>query len=151
MTALNEALGDITVGAAPSDWRAAITLAGDGLVRGGFTTDEYTEQMISAIEELGPYIVIAPGFALAHSRPSEAVLGTGLSWVQLTQPVEFGSANDPVGLIVGLAAKDHDGHIAIMSQLAGILASPEHMQSLKAADSESRVREIITSIENGIT
>ncbi|HIY66818.1 MAG TPA: PTS sugar transporter subunit IIA [Candidatus Agrococcus pullicola] len=151
MTALNEALGDITVGAAPSDWRAAITLAGDGLVRGGFTTDEYTEQMISAIEELGPYIVIAPGFALAHSRPSEAVLGTGLSWVQLAQPVEFGSANDPVDLIVGLAAKDHDGHIAIMSQLAGILASPEHMQSLKAADSESRVREIITSIENGIT
>lgn len=151
MTTLNEALGDIRVGETPKDWREAITLAGDGLVRGGFTTDEYTQEMIKAIEDLGPYIVIAPGFALAHSRPSDAVLGTGLSWVQLAEAVEFGSANDPVDLIVGLAATDHDGHIAIMSQLATILASSEHMEALKRADSENRVREIITTIENGNT
>lgn len=149
MTTLNEALVDIQVGKTVEDWRAAITLAGDGLVRGGFTTDEYTAQMITAVEDLGPYIVIAPGFALAHSRPSEAVLGTGLSWVQLREGVEFGSANDPVDLIVGLAAPDHDGHIAIMSQLAAILASPEHMEALKKADSEAQVRDIITSLENG--
>ena len=57
-----------------TDWKDAIRLAGKGLVAAGFTTDAYTDQMIETVEKMGPYIVIAPGLALAHSRPSEAVL-----------------------------------------------------------------------------
>src|SRR5690625_5713369 len=59
-----------------ANWRAAVQLAGDGLEAQGATTAEYTAEMLAAIDDLGPYIVIAPGFALAHSRPSPAVLRT---------------------------------------------------------------------------
>ena len=65
--------------------------------------------MIETVEKMGPYIVIAPGLALAHSRPSEAVLKTGLSWVRLSTPVKFGNkANDPVSLVIGLAGHDEN-------------------------------------------
>ncbi len=131
----------IHLGAHASDWRGAIGVAGAALVAGGITTDDYTQEMIETIEKLGPYIVIAPGFALAHSRPSPSVLKTGLSWVSLVEPVEFGSKNnDPVDLVVGLAALDHDGHIEIMSKLAGVLSDPEVLARLRASSDPAEIR-----------
>jgi len=132
----------IVLGAEASDWRAAVRLAGAALTATGSTTDEYTAEMIRAVEDLGPYIVIAPGIALAHSRPSPAVVKTGISWVSLTEPIEFGhAANDPVRLVVGLAATDHDSHLATMSNLAGVL-SGDLDRLLEATDPE-QLRAII--------
>ena len=105
---LAEALSSIETQAEAADWRAAIRLAGAGLVAGGATTDAYTDEMIDAVEKHGPYIVIAPGIALAHSRPSPAVLSGGLSWVSLATPVEFGNAaNDPTTLPAFEAVAEH--------------------------------------------
>lgn len=148
-SALVDALAEnaIILGANADDWRHAVTLAGDALVASGTTTDAYTEAMISAVEELGPYIVIAPGLALAHARPSEAVLTTGLSWVALSETVEFGhEANDPVSLVIGLAATDHEGHLEVMAGLAGVLANPEHMERLRGATEPRQVRELLTEM-----
>jgi PTS system ascorbate-specific IIA component len=130
-----------------ADWRDAIRLAGGALTASGATTDAYTDEMIAAVEEHGPYIVIAPGIALAHSRPSPAVRRTGLSWVTLAEPVAFGHrANDPVSLIVGLAALDHDGHLEVMAALAGVLADEAALASLLAAESPAEVRERLRSL-----
>ena len=77
----------------------------------------HTKQMQDSFAELGPYMVIAEGIALAHARPSEAVISTGLSVVTLKSPVEFGSERfDPVSIVFGLAAVDHDGHIDLNTQ-----------------------------------
>ncbi|KAA8816624.1 PTS sugar transporter subunit IIA [Bifidobacterium callitrichos] len=126
------------------DWKAAIRLAGDGLVAAGFTTDAYTDQMIETVEKMGPYIVIAPGLALAHSRPSDAVLKTGLSWVRLSTPVEFGSkSNDPVSLVIGLAGHDENEHIGVMSAIAGALIDPKKTVDLTHADTPGEIRAIL--------
>lgn len=131
-----------------ADWREAIALAGNGLVAQGLTTEEYTAEMVSAVETYGPYIVIAPGFALAHSRPSPAVLGTGFSWVGLSEPVDFGSeSNDPVRLVVGLAALDHDAHLAAMSSLAAVLADDAVLDELISAPTPAEVRAILTRVD----
>ena len=136
----------IVTQAKASDWRAAITLAGDALVASGVTTDVYTAEMIAAVEDLGPYIVIVPGLALAHARPSPAVLKAGLSWISLSDPVPFGNAaNDPVSLVIGLAAPDHDGHLGIMSALASVLADDDVLTRLRAAETPAQVREILTA------
>jgi PTS system ascorbate-specific IIA component len=97
--------------------------------------------MIQAFEELGPYMVVAPGIALAHGRPSESVLATGLSLVTLSTPVVFGSpSNDPVSLVIGLAAVDHDSHIDLMAGLSELLMSNESVNFLLNARNESEVR-----------
>ncbi|MGV8968702.1 MAG: PTS sugar transporter subunit IIA [Cellulomonas sp.] len=134
----------IVVGAVATTWQEAIALAGAALVRSGATTDDYTTEMIDAVTRLGPYIVIAPGIALAHSRPSAAVLRTGLSWVQLGTPVVFGHPkNDPVSLIIGLAATDHDGHLAIMSALSRVLMDPVKLKLLRGVTTPGDVKKIL--------
>ncbi|KFF31616.1 PTS sugar transporter subunit IIA [Bifidobacterium bombi] len=131
---------------AAQDWKDAIRLAGQGLVNAGFTTDAYTDEMIETVEKMGPYIVIAPGLALAHSRPSDAVLETGLSWVRLSTPVKFGNeANDPVSLVIGLAGRDENEHVSVMSAIAGSLSDAEKTRKLAAAKSPEEIRAILNS------
>ena len=128
----------IRVGAVALDREHAIEMAGELLVASGRSTPEYTEAMIEAVIENGPYIVIAPGIALAHGRPSEAVLEIGLSLVTLAEPMVFGNeANDPVRLVLGLCATDHNSHIDIMAELATFLGEVESVNSvLNAVDSD---------------
>ena len=144
---LNQALaeGSITLKAKANDWKQAIELAGSGLVQSGRTTPEYTQAMIQAFEELGPYMVIAPGIALAHARPSAEVLSTGLSLVTLSEPVHFGNAtNDPVSLVIGLAATDHDGHIDLMAALSELLMDVMKVNMLLQATNLEEVRTLFS-------
>lgn len=142
---LAQTLCSITTKATAKDWRDAIRLSGAGLVAGGAATKEYTNQMIAAVEEHGPYIVIAPGIALAHGRPSDAVLTGGLSWVSLKEPVEFGHPkNDPVSLVIGLAAVDHTTHMDVLKALAGILSQKGKLEQLVAASTEDELRSLLT-------
>ena len=144
---LNQALaeGSISVKATASNWRQAIELAGDALVTSQRTTPKYTQAMVQAFEELGPYMVIAPGIALAHARPSEAVLGTGLSLITLSEPVVFGSeANDPVRLVIGLAAVDHDSHIDLMAALSDLLMDVIKVNMLLQAENVEQVRDLLS-------
>ncbi|MEX5296574.1 PTS sugar transporter subunit IIA [Kocuria sp. CPCC 205268] len=127
------------------DWRTAIALAGQVLERQGAISAEYTQAMITSVEEKGPYIVVAPGFAFAHARPSDAVHRTAMSWVRLARPVEFGHAsNDPVSLVVALSAKDQKAHLQAMRSLATLLGSPEKRAALDTAATPEEVLAVLT-------
>ncbi|MGA4843609.1 PTS sugar transporter subunit IIA [Streptomyces sp. G45] len=126
------------------DWRGAVRAAGDLLVATGSSTDAYTGEMIRGVEENGPYIVLAPGFAFAHARPSPAVLRTGMSWVRLARPVEFGhETNDPVDLVVALAATDASRHTEAMAALARLLADPDTDRALRGAPTPGALRALL--------
>ena len=141
-------LDAIRIGASAPDWRAAVRVAGDALVASGATSDGYTDEMIRTVESLGPYIVIAPGVALAHARPSPAVLRSGLSLVTLATPVPFGHRhNDPVRLVIGLAAPDDEGHVSALATLAEFIADDDRRDALMRAADAGAVRSLIAAYE----
>lgn len=145
--ALEQSLGphSIRVGAVPLDRNHAIEMAGDLLVASGRVTPEYVSQMVEAVEDNGPYIVIAPGVALAHARPSPAVIETGLSIVTLAWPVIFGNeANDPVRIVIGLAAFDHESHIEVMRELAEALSDEKFVNLMLNAVQPEDIREALS-------
>jgi PTS system ascorbate-specific IIA component len=140
----------IAIGALARDWRGAVRVAGDALVASGATEPAYTDEMIATVEQLGPYIVIAPGIALAHSRPSPAVRRAGVSVVTLAAPVTFGHrTNDPVRLVVGLAAPDDEGHVTALATLAEFLADDGRQERLLAAPDAATVRDLVAAYEKG--
>lgn len=130
--------GSILIKDSVEDRSSAISLVGDLLVASGKATSTYVASMLEAVEIFGPYIVIAPGIALAHGKPSDAVLETGLSLLILEQSIEFQhSQNDPVRLVFGLAATDHESHLELMAELAEFLSAQENVSSLlRCSDSE---------------
>lgn len=133
------------------NWRHAIELVGDLLTKNGYATEEYTHEMIHAVETLGPYIVVAPGIALAHSRPAPSVIKTGLSLTTLVEPINFGSKeNDPVEIVFGLCATDSNNHIKIISRLVEFLDNEENIAFLKRCTNGSDVWLAINRVEEGV-
>ncbi|MGI9123618.1 MAG: PTS sugar transporter subunit IIA, partial [Mycobacterium sp.] len=112
----------IALDVAAATWEEAVLAAGALLEKAGIAGPAYTGSMIDNVQTNGPYIVVAPGFAFAHARPSAAVHRTGMSWVRLENPVAFGhKTNDPVSLVVALAATDDGAHATAMAELAKVL------------------------------
>jgi PTS system ascorbate-specific IIA component len=137
--ALNETL---------SDRQAAVRRSGELLTAGGRVEPEYTEAMLAALEEFGPYIVLAPGVALAHARPTTAVHGVAFSVLTLDPPVAFGHPeNDPVRLVVGMAAPDDESHIEALRQLAELLGDDARRNRLMAATTAQEVLALIGPAE----
>ena len=116
------------------DWQGALRAGGDMLVRAGFCEPRYIEAMISAVKDLGPYMVLAPGIALAHARPEDGVLKMGMSIMTLATPVEFGAEeNDPVKLVISFGGVDNKSHMGMLQELAIFLSDDEKQAQLKNA------------------
>lgn len=146
MSILSDSFGEgsILIKDSVVDRNQAISIAGELLVTSQRAKPEYVDSMLEAIEKFGPYIVIAPGIALAHGKPSEAVIATGLSLLMIREPVEFKhSQNDPVQLVFGLAATDHESHIEVMAELAEFLSDSESVNSLLTCSNIEQIRGLI--------
>jgi len=134
----------VALGVDAEDWRAAVRAAGAALTESGCTEIAYSDEMIRMIEEHGPYIVIAPGLALAHARPGPTVLKDGLSVVTLANPVDFGHPyNDPVSVVVALAVVSTEAQIALVAELANVFNDSTAITDLAAASTVEDVRRIL--------
>lgn len=128
------------------DWTDAIVKAGDLLAATGDITPDYIKGMISSVETLGPYIVIAPSFALAHTAPGPSVKRTSISLITLDTPVRFNSPNDPVSIVMCLACTDKTSHIDKLSQIARLMMRPGMIERIRnCADEEALYSLVNTS------
>lgn len=126
------------------DWADAVRAAGELLVQAGKCEPRYIQAMIDAVHELGPYMVLAPGLALAHARPEDGVLQMGMSLVTLDPPVDFGSEdNDPVSLVIAFGGTDKTRHIGMLAELAQFLDDEGRREQLRMAHSTEEVLEAI--------
>jgi len=129
-----------------ANWREAIEQAGGLLERRNLIQKEYTNSMIRAVEELGPYIVIMPGIAFAHARPDDSVLEDGLSMITLDTPIEFGhGGNDPVEIVFAIGAKNSGNHVEFIESLANFLDSTENLELIKNCKDKEELLKIINN------
>lgn len=138
----------IIISAEADDWRAAVRLVGHALCESGAAKPEYAGEMIRMIEENGPYVVIAPGLALAHARPGPEVLADGIAVVTLATPVRFGHPhNDPVRVVLGLATTSSNDHLESIAHLANVFNDSSAIDDLAAATSVAEVKRIMEGTE----
>jgi len=134
----------IVIGADATSWRDAVTIAGEALAASGAARPGYAQEMIRMIEEHGPYVVIAPGLALAHARPGPDVITDGLAIVTLSEPVRFGHPhNDPVRVVLGLAITDPGTHLGAVADLANVFNDSSAIADLAAATTPAEVLAIM--------
>ncbi|WP_034915775.1 PTS sugar transporter subunit IIA [Erwinia sp. 9145] len=127
------------------DWRQAISLACQPLQDNRTIEGRYVEAIFRSHEEIGPYYVVGPGIAMPHARPEEGANKTGISLTIIQQGVNFGSAgNDPVHLVIVLAASDSNSHIGIISSLAALFDNPDDTASLIAAKNVADIHAILS-------
>ncbi|MCG9795103.1 PTS sugar transporter subunit IIA [Staphylococcus argenteus] len=127
-----------------NNWNEAITIASQPLLQEQVIEQGYIEAMIESVNELGPYIVIAPEIAIAHARPNNNVHQVGLSLLKLNQHVAFCDEDHYASLIFVLSAIDNHSHLSILQNLATILGDNQTVQQLLNA---KNVQEITTILK----
>ena len=129
------------------DWQEAIRAAGNLMVTDGAVEERFVDAMIRVATEFGPYIVVAPGIALPHARPEDGVIEASIAIVRLKTPVNFGNEdNDPVYLVVALAAVDQEQHIDGLRQLALVLGDDDKIIAIKEAITREELLDIFWSV-----
>ena len=102
------------------DWRDADRAACKPLVDDGTVEKVYPEIIIEKVEELGPYIVIAPNICIPHAERGRGVNGTAMCFMKTEKPVRF-DENDrdkDARIFVVLAAIEEEVHLNNLMQLA---------------------------------
>ena len=136
--------GNIRLKVEASDWQEAIRKGGELLIASGMIYKRYVDAMIDAVHELGPYIVLTPGVAIPHARSESGVIKTGVSLITLKKPVDFlDSENNPVSVVICLAAADKSVHLELLRDLGLFLANEENIAFLKNADDVESVLDLL--------
>ena len=130
------------------DWKHAIREACAPLLDAGAITDTYPERCVALVEEHGPYIVLAPGIALAHARPEDGVRQLAVAVVTLAEPVAFDHPdNDPVDLVFAFGSPDTDQHVGLLSSLAGHLLTGL-ADRLRAAEDDAAAQRVLEEVRH---
>ncbi len=117
------------------DWKDAIRIAAAPLEEHGYVEPRYKEEIISNVEKLGPYILIAENIALPHARPEQGVLKPQIGVTLFRSPVAFGREGSEAQLFVTLAAKDNDSHLDALVSISELLSDEDRVDRILAAQS----------------
>ncbi|WP_066503542.1 BglG family transcription antiterminator [Abyssisolibacter fermentans] len=125
------------------DWKEAIGKGSEILINRGDIKQSYVDCIFKNFEKMGPYMVVAPGIVLAHARPEDGVNKLSMSLITLKDPVEFGSdLNDPVKLVVTLAASDNTSHLKALSQLMNLFMDSDDLNKIMTTNDKNEVLKI---------
>ncbi|MCO6524133.1 MAG: PTS sugar transporter subunit IIA [Candidatus Schmidhempelia sp.] len=134
----------INIVKAIDNWQTAIDICAIPLLQNGSISSDYLQAIYHLHENIGPYYVLAPGIAMPHARPEDGVNRLGLSLLLVKQGVNFNASNnDPVYIIILLAAPDSESHLEIIQNLADLFSNSDDIQKMINANSYEAILKVI--------
>uniref|UniRef100_UPI003F583965 PTS sugar transporter subunit IIA n=1 Tax=Vibrio cholerae TaxID=666 RepID=UPI003F583965 len=128
-----------------ADWQDAVQSC-QALIDNGAVEPRYVDAIFRSHEELGPYYVVGPSMAMPHARPEDGVNRLSLAITVIQQGVHFDSeGNDPVKMLVTLAATDSESHVGAIAQLAELFMNEEHVEQICNAQT---IEDVLAVIKN---
>lgn len=110
------------------NWKQAINVACDPLLKNNLITDKYIENMILSVEKNGPYMVLTDYFALMHAKPGEGVNRQSMSLLVTGNEVDL--EGKPVKIFLILAAKDNQSHLESLQDVMAIFMDDNNYQAV---------------------
>ncbi|WP_294146358.1 PTS sugar transporter subunit IIA [uncultured Selenomonas sp.] len=116
------------------DWKDAVRAACQPLLDDGTIEDIYPEEIIKKVEELGPYIVIAPDICIPHAQEGLGVHETAISFMKTEKPVSFSDDGEhDARLFFVLASTDNAVHLKNLGDMAEALSDDDLVAKLLQA------------------
>ena len=126
------------------DWKESVQTVCKPLLEDGSIESSYVEAIIKTTNEIGPYYVLAPQIAMPHARPEDGVNNNGLALLVVKNGINFNSEeNDPVKILLLLAAKDSDKHIELIQSISEFFCNETDINKVIDANSIDDILNII--------
>ncbi|MCX2965453.1 PTS fructose transporter subunit IIABC [Gordonia aquimaris] len=134
---------------AGDDPAAVIGYLADRLASAGRTTDATVLARGALDREAKSATGLPGGIAIPHARAA-SVTAASLAMARLSRKVDFGAPDGPADLVFLIAAPEGGAseHMKLLSSLARSLVRPEFVDSLRAADSDERVVQLVDEAIN---
>ncbi len=110
------------------DYKDAIQIASKPLLADKTIEPEYVEEMFNALDEFGPYIVLADRFALPHATSKIGVNKVGMSLLVVEEEVDL--LGKPVNIFCVLATIDNESHLKALVSLSELLYVKENIDHI---------------------
>lgn len=117
------------------DWRDAVRAACQPLIDDGAIKPIYPDEIIKKVEELGPYIVIAPNLCIPHAQEGVGVNETAMCFMKTEKPVHF-DPSDPdkdARVFVVLASTDNNIHLQNLALLVETMSDEDKFAKILEA------------------
>lgn len=127
------------------DWREAVKAACQPLLDDGTIEPEYPIAIIEKVEELGPYIVIAPDICIPHAQEGIGVNDTAICFMKTERPVSFSDDGEhDARLFFVLASVDNEVHLKNLSEMADSLSDEDYVSKIL----EAKTADDLLKLEN---
>lgn len=130
----------VQVGVSCTRWHEAIRLAACPLLRYGLIDKHYVDQMVAAVENYGPYMVLTPGVAYVHAGVDDGIKRNCIAVLVLNEPIDFGPSGESkrIRVIVVLGVRDKE-----QSELLNLASIFERGESIRAFERCTDVESIL--------
>lgn len=110
------------------NWKQAVEIASEPLIKENLISHIYVENMISSVQDNGPYMVLTDYFALLHAKPGEGVNQQSMSLLVTGNEIDL--EGKPVKIFLILAAEDSQSHLKSLQDVIAIFMDENKYQTI---------------------
>lgn len=129
----------IQVNCHADDWKQAIEMAAKPLVDDNDIDKEYIQNMIEIAYEFGPYLIIAPHFALIHGAPGCYIHENSISIATFENDIYLENAKEPVRIMMCVACYSQMSYIHVLGSVARQLMKDHMINKLMMCQSKKEL------------
>jgi len=130
------------------DWKEAINVSLQELVKQGYCSDNYVDGVFSNTEKYGPYYVLCENLALIHASSDQGAIRSQIAITLLNKPIKFKEDGLDVRLLVALVATDSESHLHALQALSTIFEKQESINQILNAKSEQVIYDMFIALMN---
>jgi len=120
------------------NWEQAVEMASEPLIKENLISHVYVENMISNVQENGPYMVLTDYFALMHAKPGEGVNQKSMSLLVTENEIDL--EGKPVKVFLILAAEDSQSHLKSLQEVMAIFMDENKYQTILNGQKEDIIK-----------
>lgn len=124
------------------NWEQAVRLASNPLLDAKIINENYQEQMIKNIKEMGPYVVLSKDIALPHARPQDGAKSSAIAVLKVKNRVNF-TEDKNVNIVIALACSNDDDHLKTLQFISNTLSDKTKYDALVKTNEVNKIFEIL--------
>lgn len=124
----------------------AIVMSGEILLKNGYITPDYIDDMLKKEETCPSYIGMNIAIPHGFSHSESMIKKSGVSFLQIPGGFQT-SRKETVYLVFGIAG-NNDEHISVLGKIALICSEDENIEKLKKAKTTKEVFDILSLDED---
>lgn len=133
----------IQVNCQAKDWKQAIEITAQPLVDYHEIEKEYIDYMIENVYTFGPYLIIAPHFALVHGSPGLYIHENALSIATFQNEIYLYQAKESVRIMMCVACLSQMSYIRTLGAIANVLMEENMIDKILACQSRREAYALI--------